>query len=54
LRGAGAAFCKEINPHTTNRVIAAGLCDPEGNSSATSAGRKEVQNMQWAVQRRPL
>ena len=46
LRGAAAAFCKEIRPHAANRVIAAGLCDLEGSSSAIAGGRKDAQTMQ--------
>jgi len=46
LRGAGAAFCKEIGPHAANRVIAAGLCDLEGNSSNSAGARKDPQTMQ--------
>jgi hypothetical protein len=46
LRGAAAAFCKEIGPHAANRVIAAGLCDLEGNSSTSAGARKDAQTMQ--------
>jgi hypothetical protein len=46
LRGAAAAFCKEIGPHAANRVIAAGLCDLEGNSSTSTAAREDAQTMQ--------
>jgi hypothetical protein len=45
LRGAAAAFCKEIGPHAANRVIAAGLCDLEGNSSTSAGARKDAQTM---------
>jgi len=45
LRGAAAAFCKEIGPHAANRVIA-GLCDLEGNSSTRAGARKDAQTMQ--------
>jgi hypothetical protein len=46
LRGAAAAFCKEIGPHAANRVIAAGLCDLEGNSSTSAGARKDAQTVQ--------
>jgi hypothetical protein len=46
LRGAAAAFFKEIGPHAPNRVIAAGLCDLEGNSSASAGSCKDAQTMQ--------
>ncbi len=46
LRGAAAAFCKEIGPHAANRVIAAGLCDLEGSSSTIAGARKDAQTMQ--------
>ena len=46
LRGAAAAFCKEIGPHAANRVIAAGLCDLEGNSSTSAGARRDAQAMQ--------
>ncbi len=46
LRGAADAFCKEIGPHAANRVIAAGLCDLEGNSSTRAGARKDAQTMQ--------
>jgi hypothetical protein len=45
LRGAAAAFCKEIGPHAANRVTAAGLCDLEGNSSTSAGARKDAQTM---------
>jgi len=48
LRGAAAAFCKEIGPHAANRVIAAGLCDLEGNSSTSAGARKDAQTMHRA------
>jgi len=43
LRGAAAAFCKEIGPHAANRVIAAGLCDLEGSSSTSAGARTGVK-----------
>ena len=46
LRGAADAVCKEIGPHAANRVIAAGLCDLEGNSSTSAGARKDAQTMQ--------
>jgi hypothetical protein len=54
LRGAAAAFCKEIGPHAANRVIAAGLCDLEGNSSTSAGARtgaKEAASRVFNVER---
>jgi hypothetical protein len=46
LGGAAAAFCKEIGSHAANRVIAAGLCGREGNSSTIAVACLDAQTMQ--------
>ena len=42
LRGAAVAVCTEIGAHTANRVIEAGLCDLEGNSSTNAGACKDA------------